>query len=272
MRRIATVASALLLLCAFSLAAGRAAPTEKPKIKASSIKVLQVESDEVKLPPEFQIALYENVIQEITKTKKFQHVYRDGDHNASGAPDLVVIHCSVRGFKQGSARKRQVTSVAGATWIKMHVQFAGSDGRVLLEQDVVGKVRMFGENLGATHSIAKSVAKLVDQNFTGVTAADGRSTIHGAVTTLGPDDVAIYLPGAQILLRCQKAADNQQATVTDENGRFSLRGLTPDKCSVTASAQGFRSETKIVAATENSAVELSFQLKLQAVTERMDRS
>jgi hypothetical protein len=102
----------------------------------------------------------------------------------------------------------------------------------------------------------------------GVPAADGRSTIRGVVATPGPDDVPVYLPGVQVLLRCEKAADKQKTTVTDENGRFSLPDLPPDKCSVTASAQGFRSETKIVAATDNSAVELSFQLELLTVTER----
>lgn len=105
----------------------------------------------------------------------------------------------------------------------------------------------------------------------GVPAADGRSTIRGAVTTLGPDGVPVFLPGVQILLRCENAASKVETSVTDESGRFSFPGLAPDKCSVTASAQGFRSETKIVAATENSAVELSFQLKLQRVTERRDR-
>ncbi len=105
----------------------------------------------------------------------------------------------------------------------------------------------------------------------GVPAADGRSTIRGAVTTLGPDDMPVYWPGVQILLRCEKAADKLETTVTDENGRFSFLSLATDKCSVTASAQGFRSETKIVAATENSAVGLSFQLKLLTVTERRER-
>lgn len=105
----------------------------------------------------------------------------------------------------------------------------------------------------------------------GVAAADGRSTIRGAVTTLGPDGVPVYLPGAQIILRCEKADHKTATTLTDENGRFSLRGLTRDKCSVTASAEGFRGETKIVAATENSTVELSFQLTLQTIRERRDR-
>jgi hypothetical protein len=105
----------------------------------------------------------------------------------------------------------------------------------------------------------------------GVPAADGRSTIRGAVRTLGPDDMPVYLPGAQIILRCEKSADKPRTTVTDENGRFSLPDLPTDKCSVTARAQGFRSETRIVAATDNSAVELSFQLQLLTVTERRER-
>lgn len=81
----------------------------------------------------------------------------------------------------------------------------------------------------------------------------------------------VYLPGVPVLLRCEKAADKRKTTVTDENGRFSLPGLASAECSVTASAQGFRSETKIVAPTENSVVELSFQLELLTVTERKDK-
>lgn len=100
----------------------------------------------------------------------------------------------------------------------------------------------------------------------------GREKHHPwAVTTLGPGDVAVYLPGVRVLLRCEKAADKLETTVTDENGRFSLPSLERDKCSATANAEGFRGETKIVAATENSAVELSFRLEFLTVAERRDR-
>ncbi len=102
-------------------------------------------------------------------------------------------------------------------------------------------------------------------------ASDARSTIHGAVMTRGPDNEPIFLPGVRILLKCEKAANNQQAVVTDEDGRFALSDLTPGKCSVTASAEGFRSETRIAAAKEGSEAELSFQLELLTVAERRDR-
>lgn len=89
--------------------------------------------------------------------------------------------------------------------------------------------------------------------------------------TRGTDNEAIFLPGVRILLSCEKAAGHQLATWTDEDGRFALSNLTPDKCSVTASAEGYRSNTKIAAATAGSEVELSFQLELLTFAERRDR-
>ncbi len=103
----------------------------------------------------------------------------------------------------------------------------------------------------------------------GVAVAQGTGAIRGAVTTLGPDGVPVYLPGVQIALRCEKVADNVRTTVTDETGRFSLPGLAPDKCSVTATGEGFRSETKPVVVIEKSPVELSFQLSLTTVEEKV---
>jgi hypothetical protein len=135
------------------------------KIKASAIQVEMIQSDEIKLPAEFQIALYENLIHQIEKQEKFQHVYRDGDHNATTVADLVVLHGTVRGFKAGSERARQVTTVAGATSINVHCQFTNPDGKSLLERDINGKVRFFGGNLKATYDFAKKAAHVTHENF-----------------------------------------------------------------------------------------------------------
>jgi hypothetical protein len=135
------------------------------KIKASAIQVEMIQSDEITLPAEFQIALYENLIHQIEKQGKFQHVYREGDHNATTVADLVVLHGTVRGFKAGSERARQVTTVAGATSINVHCQFTNSDGKSLLERDINGKVRFFGGNLKATSDFAKKAAHVTHENF-----------------------------------------------------------------------------------------------------------
>src|SRR5260370_12763278 len=94
-----------------------------------------IQSDEIKLPAEFQVALYENLIRQLEKHGKFQHVFRDGDRNATSVGDLVVLHSSVRGFNAGSGRARQGTTVAGAASVSVHFQFTHPDGKTLFETD-----------------------------------------------------------------------------------------------------------------------------------------
>jgi hypothetical protein len=133
--------------------------------KASAIQVLMIQSDEIKLPADFQVSLYENLIQQLQKKGGFQHVYRDGDTNAASAADLVVLHSTVRGFKKGSEMARQVTTVVGKTSIDVHCQFTDKDGKSLLEHDLNGKVMFFGGNMRATFDFAKKAAKLARDNF-----------------------------------------------------------------------------------------------------------
>jgi hypothetical protein len=161
--RLGTVA---LIFAACPLFARKSEPT---KIKAQAIQVDMIQSDEVSLPAEFQVALYENLIHQLEK-EGFQHVYRDGDHNAAGVTDLVVLHSTVRRFKNGSERARQVTTVTGATSITIHCQFSSPGGTSLLERDVNGKVWFFGGNLKATYDFAKKAARVAHENLS---APDG---------------------------------------------------------------------------------------------------
>jgi len=48
-----------------------------------------IQSDEITLPAEFQISLYENLIRQLGKQGGFQHFYRDGDRNAANAGHSV---------------------------------------------------------------------------------------------------------------------------------------------------------------------------------------
>jgi hypothetical protein len=167
MKRIAHLSALLPLVLAFLLTGSTVSAQDKPqaKIQASSIQILMVQSDEVKLPIAFQLALYENLIEQVQKSNKFQHVYRDGDTAAAGATDLVILHSNVYGFKQGSEEKRQVTTVAGATQIKVHCLFTDKTGKSQLAQDVTGNVRFIGGNLRATFDFAKKVTQLIVTNF-----------------------------------------------------------------------------------------------------------
>src|SRR5437660_8732336 len=164
MNRILSAGFRLFLFTLIFAASPLLAQKNKPaKIKAAALQVEMIESDEIKLPAEFQVALYENLIRQLEKNG-FSHVYRDGDRNAASVADLVVLHSTVRGFKAGSEKARQVTTVSGATSITVHCQFSRQDGTSLLERDVNAKVRFFRGNLKATDDCAKKAARAAPQN------------------------------------------------------------------------------------------------------------
>jgi hypothetical protein len=111
------------------------------------------------------MAIYENLITQIEKTGKFQHVYRSGDKDAASVPDLVTLRTTARAFNKGSQRKREVTTVTGSTSMTLNVHITDHAGQSLVDRDVKGKVRFLGENLRATYDFSKSVAKIVRDTF-----------------------------------------------------------------------------------------------------------
>jgi hypothetical protein len=137
----------------------------RSKINASAITVFMIQSDEIQLPAEFQVSLYENLVQQLLKKGGFEHVYREGDRNSADASNLIILRSTVRGFKKGSEMARQVTTVTGATSISVHCEFTGEDGQLLLARDINGKVWFLGGNLKATYDFAKKAARVAHSNF-----------------------------------------------------------------------------------------------------------
>ena len=66
---------------------------------------MMIRADEITLPAEFQVSLYENLINQLQKRGVFQHVYRDGDRNAAAAPDLIALQCTVQKLRQRVVRR-----------------------------------------------------------------------------------------------------------------------------------------------------------------------
>jgi hypothetical protein len=126
-----------------------------------SVLVDKVDSGEIDLSPSFQIAIYEGLLEELSKTKQFKQVLRDGDRNASGISDLLILKTTVEKYTAGSETKRAVTTVAGATKLTVRSQLCTRDGQFVLEHRVDGNVRFLGSNLRATHNLARNVAKTI---------------------------------------------------------------------------------------------------------------
>jgi hypothetical protein len=64
-----------------------------------------------------------------------------------------------------------VTTVAGATKLKVHIQLLTRNGHVLLDHEVNGNVRFMGDNLGATNKVANGTAKFLKRSTLPAAAA-----------------------------------------------------------------------------------------------------
>jgi hypothetical protein len=129
-----------------------------------SVQVDKIDPGDVVLASSFQVAIYENLLEELGKTKRFKQVFRDGDRNASSVADLLVLKTTVQKYSPGSETRRAVTTVSGATKLNVRSQLCTRDGNVVLERVVNGNVRFLGSNLRATHNLARNVAKTIKQS------------------------------------------------------------------------------------------------------------
>ena len=142
----------------------QAATADSAGAKRWSVQVDKVDPGDVNLASSFQIAIYENLFDELDKTKTFKQVLRTGDRNATDVPDLLILKTTVEKYTPGSETRRAVTTVSGATKLKVRRQLCTRDGKVILEQVVDGNVRFFGSNLRATHNLARNVAKTIQES------------------------------------------------------------------------------------------------------------
>jgi len=126
-----------------------------------SVQVDMVNAGDVNLDSTFRIAIYENLLEELAKTKQFKQVFRSGDRNASGLPNLLTLKTTVEKYTPGSETRRAVTTVSGATKLSVRSQLCTREGKVVLERSVNGNVRFFGGNLRATHNLAHNLADTV---------------------------------------------------------------------------------------------------------------
>ena len=126
-----------------------------------SVQVDQVDSGNLDIASSFQIAIYENLVDELNKTKQFQQVFRDGDLRAGALPNLLVLKTIIAKYTPGSETRRAVTTVSGATKLTVRSQLLTREGKVVFERAVNGNVRFFGSNLRATQNLARNIAKTV---------------------------------------------------------------------------------------------------------------
>ncbi len=128
-----------------------------------TVQVEKIKTGEINLEPAFRVAIYENLLDELAKTGRFKQVLRSGDRRASDLSDFLVLRMTVQEYTPGSETRRAVTTVGGATKLKVRSQFCTLGNQVVFESVVDGNVRFFGGNLRATYNLAHNLANAVKQ-------------------------------------------------------------------------------------------------------------
>ena len=159
------LACTLLLMAGSLLGQAKPVPKPVPMFSASAIQIEPPDPGDVPMPAEFRMAIYESLIAHIEKTGKFRHVYRSGDKDAAAVPDLVTLRTTAQAFKKGSQKKREVTTVTGATSMTLKVNITDHAGKTILDRNVKGQVHFMGENLRATYDFASRVADIITEKF-----------------------------------------------------------------------------------------------------------
>ena len=95
------------------------------------MQVDRVDPGDVGLDPSFGAAIYENLLEVLTKTEQFKQVFRNGDRNANDVPGLLILKTTVQKYTPGSETRRAVTTVSGATKLNVRVQLVTREGQVV---------------------------------------------------------------------------------------------------------------------------------------------
>jgi hypothetical protein len=160
----------LTTLTAVTLIIGAALPSHVLAASSRSVatqwavQVDKIDTGNVNIGPAFRIAIYENLLKELTKTKQFKQVLRSGDRSANSAPELLILKTTVESFTEGSETRRAVTTISGATKLKVRSELCTREGHLVLERELNGNVRFFGDNLRATHNLAHNVANAMKKS------------------------------------------------------------------------------------------------------------
>lgn len=139
-------------------------PEESLQAQKWSVQVDRVDPGATTLDPCFSDAIYENLLRELTKSKQFKDVFRSGDRNANNVSGMLLLKILVEKYSPGSETRRAVTTISGATKLRVHIQLVTRSGRVVLECPVEGDVRFIGDNLRASDKVANNTARLLKRS------------------------------------------------------------------------------------------------------------
>jgi hypothetical protein len=120
-------------------------------------------AEDLKIPAEDRVLLYERLFTRLSTTPRIRHVYRAGDstHNARCAESRIIITATQ--FKKGNQAVRASVGplgyFVGNTRIAYHLRIASADGTILVDRDMKSSQGSDSDSLDVTKAISKAISK-----------------------------------------------------------------------------------------------------------------
>jgi hypothetical protein len=126
-----------------------------------NIEVTQFEPGDAGLTPSFSAAIRENLLNELTTTKRFNQVLRDDDQRTPEVADILVLKTKVQNYTPGAKTRPSVATLTAPAEIDVRVQLFTCANRLVLDQLVTGKIRLGDKNLRGTRKLARNIAAML---------------------------------------------------------------------------------------------------------------
>jgi hypothetical protein len=132
-----------------------------------SILVAPIDSQDVDVPAEYRLLIYERLITDLQHKLVDYAVYRSGDPAAGPGCTALTLHFTVTEFKKGDEAERGTVGMfglfIGTTSISYRLTLDGSHGAILLDKTLQGSRRGDHESLTLADMIATRTSKKVDK-------------------------------------------------------------------------------------------------------------
>jgi hypothetical protein len=128
---------------------------------SKTLLIATVDDNGQKLPAEYRVLLYEQLIAEVQKSYAVGTVLRVGDLAANCAS--ATLHVSVSGFKKGNEKLRSSTGpiglFVGGTSVAVSTRLFDRYGIVVFEKSLKSSQHGDSDSLGVAREVAQSVSK-----------------------------------------------------------------------------------------------------------------
>lgn len=136
---------------------------EEHRIAIRTVRVSAPVSNEVEAPAAYRALVYERLVDELSKSKRIDHVYREGEPGGNEGCPQYTMQLTFTGFKQGSqvgrASMGPVGMFVGTTQMAVEMKITDAEGEVKSDDQIKATVRGESESISVAGSVAKKLTK-----------------------------------------------------------------------------------------------------------------